>query len=111
MVGGSYIQDEIRCLADDGRLAIIAFLGGAKAEINFTDILTRRISITGSTLRPRSTMIKGLIAENLEKNVWPLFSEGSIKPVIDSLFPFDKASAAHELMESGDHFGKIILTL
>ncbi len=111
MVGGSYIQDEIKCLADDGRLAIIAFLGGAKSEINFTDILTRRISITGSTLRPRSTIVKGLIAKNLEKKVWPLFSKGLIRPVIDCLFPFDKASTAHELMESGDHFGKIILTL
>lgn len=109
MVGGSYIPRELRCLADDGRLSIIAFLGGSKAEVDFNDVLRRRLSITGSTLRPRSAEFKAQVAVALEAKVWPLIESGKVTPVIAQRFPYDQAAQAHQLMESSSHVGKIVL--
>ncbi|HKQ25055.1 MAG TPA: NAD(P)H-quinone oxidoreductase [Burkholderiales bacterium] len=109
MVGGDYVPRELACLADDGRLSLIAFLGGTKTTIDMTDILRRRLTITGSTLRARSVEIKGAIAQALKQKVWPLIEAGKIKPVIDRTFRLEEASAAHALMESSAHVGKIIL--
>lgn len=110
MVGGDYVPREIDCLADDGRLVLIALLGGAKADINLGQILRRRLTLTGSTLRPRSIEFKSAIAAQLQKNVWPLLESGKIKPVIYRTFPLEQAAAAHALMESSVHVGKIMLT-
>ncbi|HEV8645054.1 MAG TPA: NAD(P)H-quinone oxidoreductase, partial [Burkholderiales bacterium] len=109
MVGGDYVPRELACLADDGRLSLIAFLGGSKATIDMTDILRRRLTITGSTLRARSVEVKGAIAGALKQKVWPLIEAGKIKPVIYRTFRLEDASAAHALMESSAHVGKIIL--
>jgi len=109
MVGGDYVPRELACLADDGRLSLIAFLGGTRATIDMTDILRRRLTITGSTLRARSVDVKGAIAQSLEQKVWPLIEAGRIKPVIYRTFRLEEASAAHALMESSAHVGKIIL--
>jgi NADPH2:quinone reductase len=109
MVGGDYVPRELACLADDGRLSLIAFLGGTRATIDMTDILRRRLTITGSTLRARSVDVKGAIAQSLEQKVWPLIEAGRIKPVIYRTFTLEEASAAHALMESSAHVGKIIL--
>jgi len=109
MVGGDYVPRELACLADDGRLSLIAFLGGTRATIDMTDILRRRLTITGSTLRARSVEVKGAIAQSLEQKVWPLIEAGRIKPVIYRTFRLEEASAAHALMESSAHVGKIIL--
>ena len=109
MVGGDYVPRELACLADDGRLSLIAFLGGTRATIDMTDILRRRLTITGSTLRARSVEVKGAIARSLEQKVWPLIEAGRIKPVIYRTFRLEEASAAHALMESSAHVGKIIL--
>ncbi|MGH8730502.1 MAG: NAD(P)H-quinone oxidoreductase [Burkholderiales bacterium] len=109
MVGGDYVPRELACLADDGRLSLIAFLGGTKATIDMTDILRRRLTITGSTLRARSVEVKGAIAQALKQKVWPLLEAGKIRPVIYRTFRHEEASAAHALMESSAHVGKIIL--
>jgi len=109
MVGGDYVPRELACLADDGRLSLIAFLGGTKAMIDMTDILRRRLTITGSTLRARSVEVKGAIAQVLKEKVWPLIEAGTIRPVIYRTFGLEEASAAHALMESSAHVGKIIL--
>ena len=109
MVGGDYVPRELACLADDGRLSLIAFLGGTRATIDMTDILRRRLTITGSTLRARSVEVKGAIAQSLEQKVWPLIEAGRIKPVIYRTFRLEEASAAHALMESSAHVGKIIM--
>ncbi len=109
MVGGDYVPRELACLADDGRLSLIAFLGGTKATIDMTDILRRRLTITGSTLRARSVEVKGAIAQVLKQKVWPLIEAGKIRPVIYRTFGLEEASAAHALMESSAHVGKIIL--
>lgn len=109
MVGGSYIPRELRCLADDGRLSIIAFLGGSRAEVDFNDVLRRRLTITGSTLRPRTVAFKAAVAATLEQRVWPLIASGHIRPVIHSRFPVEQAARAHALMESSAHIGKIVL--
>ena len=109
MVGGDYVPRELACLADDGRLSLIAFLGGTKAMIDMTDILRRRLTITGSTLRARSVEVKGAIAQVLKQKVWPLIEAGEIRPVIYRTFRLEEASAAHALMESSAHVGKIIL--
>jgi NADPH2:quinone reductase len=109
MVGGDYVPRELACLADDGRLSLIAFLGGTKAMIDMTDILRRRLTITGSTLRARSVEVKGAIAQVLKEKVWPLIEAGTIRPVIYRTFRLEEASAAHALMESSAHVGKIIL--
>mgnify|MGYP003311066555 FL=1 len=109
MVGGVYIEKNIKALVDDGRLVQIAFLQGAKAELNFAQIMTRRLTITGSTLRPQSDLSKAQIASELFRNVWPLLSNGRLKPVINSVFELEDVTSAHLLMESSQHIGKILL--
>jgi len=111
MVGGDYLPRDIRCLREDGRLVMIAFLGGPKAELNFAPVMVKRISITGSTLRPRSIEAKAKIARALEAEVWPRLSAGQIKPIIDKTYPLADAAAAHARMEGSDHIGKLILTV
>lgn len=111
MVGGSYIEREINCLADDGRIAIIALLGGAKATIDLGQVLRRRLTISGSTLRPRSIDFKAAIAANLRSRIWPLLEAGKIKPVIYKVFSLDEAAQAHALMEASTHVGKIMLAV
>ncbi len=109
MVAGDYVAREIDCLADDGRIALIALLGGAKANVDLGQVLRRRLSISGSTLRPRPVAFKGAIAQKLREQVWPLFAAGKIKPVIYKTFPLEQAAEAHALMESSTHVGKIVL--
>ncbi len=111
MVGGDYLQRNLECLAPAGRLVQIAMLGGARAQINLAPVLQRRLTITGSTLRPRSVAEKGAIAAALREQVWPLFESGAIAPVIYRTFPLRDAAAAHQLLESGVHIGKIVLTV
>lgn len=111
MVAGDYVPRELSCLADDGRLVLIAFLGGTKANIDMSDILRRRLTITGSTLRPRPVETKAAVAKALEEKVWPLIEVGRIRPVVFRTFPLEQASAAHTLMESSAHVGKIILEI
>ena len=110
MVAGSYAAREVECLAEDGRLVIIAVQGGVKAEFNAGLVLRKRLSITGSTLRPRSLEFKTAIARALRARVWPLIGSGAIKPVIHSTFAAADAAGAHRLMESNQHIGKIVLT-
>jgi NADPH:quinone reductase len=109
MVGGDYVAREINCLADDGRLVIIALLGGAKAAVDLGQVLRRRLTITGSTLRPRPVAFKAAIADKLREHVWPLLEAGKIKPVIYRTFPLEQAAQAHALMEASTHVGKIML--
>jgi NADPH2:quinone reductase len=109
MVAGDYVNRELECLADDGRLVLIALLGGAKGTINFGEILRRRLTLTGSTLRPRPIAFKQEVAEQLLQKVWPLLETGSIKPVIHQTFPLAQAADAHALMETSTHVGKIML--
>jgi NADPH2:quinone reductase len=110
MVAGDYVGREIECLADDGRLAIIATQGGNKSAIDSGLVLRKRLAITGSTLRPRSVAYKTRLAQDLREKVWPLIEAGSIKPVIHQVFPAEQARDAHALMESSTHVGKIVLT-
>jgi NADPH2:quinone reductase len=111
MVGGAYIPKNISILAIEGRLVQIAFLGGSKVEqLDYTPVMVRRLTLTGSTLRPRPVALKAAIAEELYKHVWPLLEQGSVKPVIHATFPLEEARRAHELMESSSHLGKIVLT-
>jgi NADPH:quinone reductase len=109
MVAGSYVSKEVECLAEEGRLVIIAVQGGLKAEFNAGLVLRRRLQITGSTLRPRPLAFKAAIAQNLKQHVWPLLESGAIKPVIHGVFAPEVAFAAHTLMESNQHIGKIML--
>ena len=109
MVGGDYVAREIDCLADDGRIAIIALLGGAKATVDLSQVLRRRLTISGSTLRPRPVAFKGAIADKLREHVWPLLEAGKVKPVIYKTFALGEAAQAHALMESSTHVGKIVL--
>jgi NADPH2:quinone reductase len=109
MVGGPYIPRNIKTLADDGRLVQIAFLQGPKVELNFVQLMTRRLTMTGSTLRPQSDLAKARIAASLREQVWPLLDAGRIGPVMDQEFALEEASAAHARMESSDHIGKIVL--
>ena len=111
MVGGDYIARNVRALAEDGRLVQIAFLSGPKAELNFARLMMRRLTITGSTLRPQSDQAKAGIAEELRGSVWPLLASGRVAPVIDSEFPLADAARAHERMESSAHIGKIVLNV
>ena len=110
MVAGSYVAREVECMAEDGRLVIIAVQGGIKAEFNAGLVLRKRLTITGSTLRPRSIEFKTAIAKALQEKVWPLLESGAIKPVIHSIFAAADAAKAHTLMESNQHIGKIVLT-
>lgn len=109
MVGGSYIPRNIRALADEGRLVMIAFLEGPKAELNFAQIMARRLVVTGSTLRPQSDLAKARIAAELREKVWPLLAAGTVAPVMDSEFALEEAAAAHARMEGSGHIGKIVL--
>ncbi len=111
MVGGDYIPRNIKAMADDGRMVFIAFLHGPKAELNFAQIMLRRLTLTGSTLRPQSNLAKARIAEALKEKVWPLLDAGAIAPLIDSEFPLEEAASAHARMESSDHIGKIVLKI
>ena len=112
MVGGPYLQRNLRCLAMDGRLVLIAFLGGNKVEqLDLTTIMTRRLVVTGSTMRPRTAAQKGEIAQALYGQVWPKLEDGSVVPVIHARFPLAQAAEAHRLMESSEHVGKIMLEL
>ena len=109
MVGGAYIPRNLKALADEGRMVHIAFLGGPKAEVNFAQIMMRRLTVTGSTLRPQSDNAKARIAAELRDKVWPLLDAGRIAPVMDSEFPLEEAAAAHERVESPGHIGKVVL--
>ena len=111
MVGGEYIARNLDALADDGRLVQIAFLQGPKTSLNFTQMMTRRLTLTGSTLRPQSDVAKARIAASLLSQVWPLLSAGRIAPVIDSCFDLDQAAQAHARMETSTHIGKIVLRI
>ena len=111
MVGGDYTQRNIDLLKTDGRLVQIAFLKGSKAAIDLNPIMRRRLTLTGSTLRPRSVAEKAAIAAELRHRVWPLLSDGTVKPLVHATFPLANASEAHRLMESSAHIGKIVLTV
>ena len=111
MVGGDYVPRNMQCLADDGRHVSIAVQGGGQATIPIFEIMRRRLTLTGSTLRPRSVAFKTAVADELARTVWPHVAAGALKPVIDTVFPFDQAPDAHRLMESGDHVGKIVLEI
>lgn len=111
MVAGEYVSREIGCLADDGRIVIIAVQGGTSAKVDLAAILRRRLTITGSTLRPRPAAFKAAIARRLKEIVWPLLEAGRIKPMLHRVFPLAEAAAAHALMESGAHVGKIVLAV
>jgi NADPH2:quinone reductase len=109
MVGGDYIPRDISCLATEGRLVFIAFLGGPKAELNFAQVMMKRLTITGSTLRPQSDAAKADIARGLRDHVWPLLDAGRVAPIMDSEFALEDASKAHARMETSAHIGKIVL--
>jgi len=111
MVGGDYVARNLACLADDGRHVSIATQRGISAEIPIVDIMRRRLTLTGSTLRPRSIEFKTMVADELARTVWPYVEGGRLKPVVDSLFPLADAAAAHALMENGGHVGKIVLQM
>jgi NADPH2:quinone reductase len=111
MVGGPYIPRNLKALADDGRLVQIAFLQGPKTEVNFVQLMTRRLTFTGSTLRPQSDLAKAKIAQQLRDVVWPLLSQVKIAPVMDSTFNMAEAASAHSRMESSAHIGKIVLSV
>lgn len=110
MVAGDYVQREVECLAEDGRLVIIAVQGGLNAQFNGGLVLRRRLTITGSTLRPRSIEFKAGVAKSLQQHVWPLLERGEVKPIVYQTFPASEAAQAHVLMESNQHIGKIVLT-
>lgn len=111
MVGGDYVQRNLSALAVEGRLVFIAFLRGAKMEVNLAPVMMKRLTITGSTLRARPVAHKAPIAKNLEEKVWPLLASGTIKPIIDRTFPLSEAASAHALMESNRHIGKLLLQI
>jgi len=111
IIGGNYFPKNLKCLSEDGRLVQIAIQNGAKSEINLLSVMLKRLTVTGSTLRSRDLGFKAKIAKQLLKNVWPLFESGKINPVIHTTFPLAKAKKAHELMESSQHIGKIVLTI
>ena len=111
MIGGDYFQRNINSLALDGRLVSIAYLKGARVEINFMPVMRNRLTITGSTLRPRTVEQKGAIAAALLQKVWPLIESGKVKPLIERTFPLGQAADAHRLLESSAHIGKIVLTV
>ncbi|PIE43757.1 MAG: NAD(P)H-quinone oxidoreductase [Gammaproteobacteria bacterium] len=111
MVGGDYIARNIKIAAMDGRIVNIAYLSGSVAEVNFMQVMLKRLTLTGSTLRPQSEHTKALIAENLRTNIWPYLESGKIRPVIAETFPLSKAAEAHRLMELSQHIGKIVLVM
>lgn len=109
MVGGGYLPRNVKALATEGRLVQIAFLQGPKVELNFAEVMMRRLTITGSTLRPQSDLAKARIAAEVEAHVWPMIAAGKLRPVMDSEYPLNDAAAAHARMESSGHVGKIVL--
>ena len=109
MISGDYVPRNLKCLAQDGRHVSIAVLGGAKATLNMAVIMSRRYTLTGSTLRPRSPQFKRLLAQEILTHVWPIVSRGDLRPIMDARFALEKASDAHRRMEAGDHVGKIVL--
>ena len=109
MVGGDYIDKNLRCLALEGRMAIIAFLQGSKVTAEWRNVMMKRLTITGSTLRASPSARKAEIAQSLREKVWPLFESGALKPVVHRVFPLAEAAEAHRLMESSAHIGKIML--
>ena len=111
MVGGDYVPRNIKCLAEDGRHVSIAVQGGATATVPLWDIMRRRLTLTGSTLRPRDAAFKEMVADELSRTVWPHVAAGKLRPVMDRSFPLEQAADAHRRMEAGDHVGKIVLTL
>jgi NADPH2:quinone reductase len=111
MAAGDFVPKELKTLADDGRLVFIAFLRGPKTELDVNELMRRRLTMTGSTLRPRPVEFKGAIARNLRERIWPLIEAGRIKPVVYKTFPLEQASEAHKLMESSQHIGKLVLTV
>jgi NADPH:quinone reductase len=111
MVGGDYVPKELKVLADDGRLVFIAFLRGHKSELDINEVMRRRLTLSGSTLRPRPVQFKGTVANSLREKIWPLIEAGRIKAEIYKTFPLAQAAAAHRLMESSQHIGKIVLTV
>ncbi len=111
MVAGDYLQREVKTIADDGRIILIAYLGGARAQLDFGEVMRRRITISGSTLRPRPVAFKAAIARALLRTVWPLLGKGRMRPLIHARLPLAHAAEAHALMESGAHTGKIVLTV
>jgi len=110
MVAGDYIGRDVKCLAEDGRIVIIAVQGGTQATFDAGLVLRKRLTVTGSTLRPRPVAFKAQIAASLKKTVWPWLESGRVKPVIHEVFPADEAARAHALMESNQHIGKLVLT-
>ena len=111
MVAGSYVQRNIEAAAVEGRIVVIAVQGGAKADIKVNTLMIKRLTLTGSTLRPRTVAQKAAIAEAVHKNIWPLLSSRRVKPIIHATFPLEEAAEAHRLMESSNHIGKIMLTV
>lgn len=109
MVGGDYLPRNLKCLDVEGRHVSIATLGGMKAEVSIIDIMTRRLTLTGSTLRPRSNVFKGLVADEIARTVWPYVEQGKLRPAMDRVYALEDAAEAHARMEAGDHFGKIVL--
>lgn len=109
IIGGAYLARNLRCLAIEGRLVIIGLMGGTSAELDLAPLLTRRLTVTASTLRSRSVEEKAALARQLVREVWPGFADGSLRPVIDRLLPLDQAADAHAAMEAGEHIGKIVL--
>ena len=110
MVGGDYVPKELKCLAEEGRLVFIAFLRGPKTELDINAVMAKRLTLSGSTLRPRPVEFKGAIAKSLRERIWPLIEAGKIQPVVYKTFPLAEAREAHKLMESSQHIGKIVLT-
>ena len=111
MVSGDYVARNFSCLTEDGRHVTIAILGGAKAELNMAVVMSRRFTLTGSTLRPRTAEFKALLAQEIAQTVWPFAESGQLRPVMDRIFPLAEASGAHARMEAGDHVGKIVLQI
>ena len=109
MVSGDYVPRNLKCLAEDGRHVTIAVLGGPKTELNMAFVMMRRLTLTGSTLRPRSDAFKSALCEEIAQSAWPLFTSRELKPVMDEIFPLAEAATAHKRMEAGDHIGKIVL--
>ncbi len=111
MVAGDYVMRNLKCLADDGRHVTIAVQGGVRAEINMAEVMRRRLTLTGSTLRPRSNEFKALLTQEIARLAWPLVEQGRLRPVMDQTFPLAEAAAAHARMEQGAHIGKIVLSV
>ena len=109
MVAGDYVARNLRCMKEDGRHVTIAVQGGMQAELNMAVIMSRRYTLTGSTLRPRSNAFKALLAQEIAGNAWPLFASGQLRPIMDQAFPLAQAAEAHARMEAGAHIGKIVL--